>query len=463
MKYIHRGNTIHELGIAVAILLFIILIATTSTPSAKHSITKSEEYWPSSQCRSCHVNILEQHSQSMHAKSFTNPVFQAQYFKELLPQVDIDASLVKEAESCIACHAPIAYIIGKRHIVSKEEVDPFMSGVTCDFCHTIKGYKDESPGNGNYISVPGNQKLGPFMYKSPLPWHHVYSELHTKSEFCAICHNQVNHYGLEIKSTFTEWKNSPYAKEGIQCQDCHMNVQGFLTAGKPVYESGRAAYTSLAYLPYRSKLYTHRFPGAHSRTQVVGALTLSIEVKEQTALAGEEMTIHVLVDNSKTGHKMPSGSIELRLIWLELKAYIISDITMRTIPITASSDFEGQTAYNVTGNEAFDQEVLKDDIPKGNRIYRAIFVDKTGKQTLSSYNAIKIIFDNRLNAAEIRKEPYLFKIPEDAEDKLFLFATLYYLPYPPSFAKRLGLPEPEVVEIASTKKYIILKKNSNKQ
>ena len=34
------------------------------------------------------------------------------------------------------------------------------------------------------------------------------------------------------------------------------------------------------------------------------------------------MTIDVTVDNSRTGHSMPSGSADLRLLWLEVTARI---------------------------------------------------------------------------------------------------------------------------------------------
>ena len=382
----------------------------------------SEKYLPASTCRNCHNSIFDQHSQSMHGKSFDNPVFQAQYFEELLPNVKTDASLSGEAKGCIVCHAPISYITSG-HIVKKDQVDPEMSGITCDFCHTIRGYKDKSPGNGNYISSPSEQKLGTLMNKST--WHHTYSELHTKSEFCAICHNAVNHHGLEIKSTYTEWKNSQFAKDGIQCQDCHMNAMGFLVGGRPVYESGMAARMTLGRTPYRPKLYTHNFPGAHSRIQVVGAVTLDMEVDEIALSAGNELAISVFVNNARTGHKMPSGSADLRLLFLELKAFIKD----RAIDIPARSNI-GTDGYDVTGKGAFDSEILADDIPKGRRIYRTIFVDNAGKQTLSSYNAEKIVFDNRLNASEIRKENYQFRIPEKIKGELPIVAKLYYLPYP---------------------------------
>ena len=392
----------------------------------------------------------------MHARSFTNPVFQAQYFQELLPEVEKNLRLRRDASGCIACHAPVAYILRKGKVSTPEDLDPEVSGVTCDFCHTIDGYRHDSPGNGNYISVPGDQKLGPFDYGPTLSWHRRYSELHTKSEFCAICHNQVNRHGLEIKATFTEWKDSPYRQKGIECQDCHMNTQGFLTAGEPVYASGQAAQTSLAHPPYRSKVYTHGFYGAHSRTQVIGALTLKIGVEEAAVSAGREIGISVFVDNSRTGHKMPSGSAELRFLWLELRAYALGDRTMGTTPIVVSTDLEGEDKYGIFGSSVIDRDVSKDEVTKGSRVYRAILVDETGKQTLSSYKATRIAFDNRLSAGEIRKEVYRFRVPENAKERLLLFADLYYFPYPGSFARRLGLPKADGVVIASAKKVISL-------
>ncbi len=268
----------------VIIFLFLITLITPAFTQQMELIAEpsehggSRKYQPSTNCRACHAKIFDQYSESMHAKAFTNPVFQAQYFSELLPRAKKYKYLLEEAKACISCHAPVAYMKNYRQVVYTKQINPDVSGVTCDFCHTISGYKDEYPGSGNYTSLPGKKKFGPSRLESE--WHSIYSELHTKSEFCAICHNSINRQGLEIKSTYSEWKESPYAKEGIQCQDCHMNVQGFLTADKPVFESGKAALTSMSTPKYREKLYTHRFPGAHSRIQLDKALSLDMEVNE---------------------------------------------------------------------------------------------------------------------------------------------------------------------------------------
>jgi len=419
---------------------------TTDSPAEE----RKQDYWPSTMCRDCHRKIYDQHSQSMHAASFTNPVFQAVYFKDLLPRAFENTSYFVEAESCIACHSPLSYIEVKGPIISKEQVNPELLGVTCDLCHTVRGYRGENPGGGNFISEPGTQKLGPFRHSSN--WHHEYSELQTKSEFCGICHRRVNRNGLEIISTFTEWGRSRYAMAGIQCQDCHMNVNGFLTAGKPVYETGKAAHMTLGYSPERERLYTHRFPGAHSKTEVAGALRISIEVSQSIIRPGDEIEINLYVDNSKTGHKMPSGSAELRLVYIDMKA----TAGERVISIPAISTSSDQ--YDIAEMERFDGTIPGGGSQTAKRIYRAVCVDDEGRQTMLSYDAVRIVFDNRLNADEVRKEIYRFKIPEDSAGKLNLVARLYYLRYPDSFASQFGIPPAEAVEIASAEKSVTLNK-----
>ncbi|MHC4504244.1 MAG: multiheme c-type cytochrome, partial [Planctomycetota bacterium] len=110
-----------------ALLLVLLLTPATIWPSERSAtrgarFVKSHEYWPSSQCRSCHASICEQQLQSMHARSFTNPVFQAQYFEELLPKVEMNSRLRRDASGCIACHAPVAYILRKGNVATREDV-----------------------------------------------------------------------------------------------------------------------------------------------------------------------------------------------------------------------------------------------------------------------------------------------------------------------------------------------------
>lgn len=405
-------------------------------------------FWRSSSCRGCHARIYNQYAESMHHKSYSNPLFQAQYFKELLPAINDNKSLAEEAKGCSACHTPVMYIKNNGHIESEVQGDSEMAGITCDFCHTMTGHQGKKPGNGNYISTPGDLKYGPL--ETGPDQHQAYSEFFSKSEFCAVCHNSVNRNGLEIKATFTEWKDSVYAKKDIQCQDCHMNIKGYLTEGKATFESGTVGSTNWIQFRQHEKLYTHRFPGAHDKKQVEGAMALSLEA----ARSGDnEITVHIIVDNSKSGHKMPTGSAELRLLWVELKARMGDTV----INIPADSNTGNHNRFDITGGGSSDREIIGTDIPDGSRIYRIIMADKEGKHTLSSYKASQVVFDNRLNPAEIRRETYRFKIPPGNGDRINIVASLNYLSYPSSFGSKLGVARAETVNIYTAEKSVALR------
>jgi hypothetical protein len=416
------------------------------TGKSAGSASQTKNFWPTYTCRGCHDQIVAQHLMSEHERSFTNPAFQAQYRQDLVPKAATDPHLNEEARECIACHEPVIYATYGPRIVSIEEVDHRMNGVTCDICHTMTGYRGAKPQNGNYIAVPSETKLGPFQGQSD--WHHAYSELQTKSEICAVCHEAVNRHGLRIKATFTEWLESSFAKEGVQCQDCHMNVDGFLTAGKPRFASGKAAAMSLGSAPQRERLYTHQFPGAHSKTQVEGAIDLTIEATRLNESKNHDLAINVTVDNSRTGHSMPSGSADLRLLWIEVTVRVGNESAgQHAVPQDAKAVDESG-AYALAGHGKFDSLLLGPEVPKGSRIYRAVFADAAGKPTLDSYNAVTHVFDNRLKAAEKRKESYRSTIPEGAEGDITIQATLKYLPYSSTFTGRFGLPSPEAVIVA---------------
>jgi hypothetical protein len=409
-------------------------------------VNQAKGFWRTSTCKGCHDQIVEQHLESEHEKSFTNPVFQAQYQKALLPNAATDPQLYAEARECISCHEPVAYATNGPRALSLQEIDPQMNGVTCDICHSMTGYRGAKPQNGNYIVEPSDRKLGPF--KGQGDWHHIYSELQTKSDICAVCHEAVNRNGLRIKATFTEWQESTFAKEGVHCQDCHMNVDGFLTAGKPRFTSGKAASMSVGSAPQRDRLYTHQFPGAHSKTQIEDAIGLAIEPIPPIDSQNHTLALSVTVDNSRTGHSMPSGSADLRLLWMEVLVRIGDEPIGQPAVIAEPEALDESTAYSLAGRGRFDSILLGPEVPKGSRIYRAVFIDGAGKATLDSYNAVSKLFDNRLKAAEKRTESYRFLIPEGTKGDIRIKATLKYLPYSSTFTARLGLPSPEAVIVA---------------
>ncbi len=455
-------NSLYLVPIICYSTIFFLLVSCTppappdtNTPvkgalsSIDNPMVPSGSYEPAANCQNCHGTIFEQFSQSMHAQSFENPLVKAAFFKVLLPRREKSPALSSEVSACIACHAPLASVrTGGNPAPLKAEKQKKIPGVDCDLCHTITGYTGNSPGGGNFISTPDNQKQGPFHSKND--FHSTYSELISQSRFCAICHNRTNRYGLEMISTFSEWKKSKYAREGIQCQDCHMNIKGFLTAGKPDFASGKVAQGTLINPKKRDKLYTHRFPGAHSKTQVVGAIGLKLNADQFQLHAGHEMMIYVDVDNSRSGHKLPTGSAELRLLYLDL----IATINGKSIHIPANS--LNRDKFDVSGAGKFDAVVLGREIPPGSRLYRAVCVDPQGKQTLFSFDAKSIVFDNRLEASEVRREFYTFMVPKNAGKEFTLTARLHYLRYPAALADTLGIEPVKPVELAVVEQKINL-------
>jgi hypothetical protein len=421
-----------------------VLAAASSKNSAPAAASRDKDYSTCESCKNCHPRSYDQHLGSMHSLSFSNPVFQAQYALDVLPLAGADGDLAHAARSCAACHAPIAHQASRAHLVTLKDVDATSSRVACDFCHTITGYTGPAPGNGNYRTEPGPSKYGPLLTKTD--WHHRYSALQTRSEFCGICHDASSELGLGVKSTYSEWKASRYAADGIQCQDCHMSVNGFLTQGRPVHEWGQAASMTLGSSPERTRLYTHRFEGARSQAQVEGAIRLAFTVPSDPVWADGALDVGLSVDNSRTGHKMPSGSVELRSLWLEVYA-VAGGARIELRPATQAATH----GYDVAGaNAEVDQALLGGGIPPGNRIYRTILADRRGSPTLAFYVAKSILFDNRLQASEVRKETYRLQLAAAPRQPVTLVATLHYRPYPDALAARLGLPKAASVAVAST-------------
>ncbi len=496
-RNLREGGPYRELPrrspVLLAALASIVLAAACSSGPAgpEPSYVASQPFFPSQGCGGCHVRTGEQHSRSKHSESWTNPMVQAQFYNEYLDQFHNDLSGFRAEPACMSCHAPMAYLqsgflgaketsqtVGEKQpcdrchrdagqaaasggapvaadakmpgsggwrltLVNPESRELARSGVGCDFCHTVTGPWGPEIGGGRYMSRPGPTKYGPLPYEDG-KWHRAYSEFHTKSEFCALCHQANNRFGIDIRSTYSEWKESPQAAKGVQCQDCHMSAGGFLDGGRPSFERGKAATLTFKDTPEREKLSTHRFVGAHSARQVTGAVTLELALPEGGATPGGEVTIGVTVDNSRTGHRFPTGSPELRSLWLD----VVAEIGRQVIRARVDDDSD---SYGLAGRNAHDQEVFGAGIPEGARVYRSVFAGSDELETLSFYNAKQRLFDNRLGPGEKRRESFRLRLPAGVAGDATIRATLTYRRYPDGFARRLGQKPVRPVVVATAK------------
>ena len=226
-----------------------------------------------------------------------------------------------------------------------------------------------------------------------------------------------------------------------------MTLDGFAAAGGARYQQGSAATVFGKRSQSRERIYTHRFPGAHSHAQVAGAVGLAVTVSPQVRPAATTLDIQVTVDNSRAGHATPTGSSELRILWLEVTAQAGSQV----FPLLAESRFgPGWTEglYEIAGNGPLDPLVAGGDVPRGSRLYRVVLADVEGKPTLTSWEARRVLADTRLKAAEVRSERYRFTVPEEVAGTLTVTAVLRYQSAPRVFTDRLAQRPARAVEVA---------------
>ncbi len=412
------------------------------------NLNRPHDYSPSKDCSNCHLYLYQQFEHSMHAKAFINPVFQNQLYDVLLPQIEENPSDRNKAGKCLACHSPTTYVTQNKQLPARHRLGDGTPGVSCDFCHTMTGYSGKSPGNANFLTSPGLIKYGPFKYSSD--WHRKYSPFHTSSKICGVCHEASNSHGVQTHTTYSEWLTSSWAKKGVECQDCHMSATGRLIDGKAIFERGIIAAARYISPPERKKLFSHRFPGTTVLSQLEGAVKLKIYNLSNNVRSDHTIFIGISLDNSEAGHSMPTGAIELRHAWLDVRVSLPQSGQVWKLKAERVSDDSWDTA----GMSVSDVPLLGNQITQGSRLYRAVLVDSEGRQTFNNWQAVAKVFDNRLKAGEIRREMFRFTVPADALGNLDVEAKLYYLRYPPAFMTRLGMKPAKNILVAKESKII---------
>jgi hypothetical protein len=249
----------------------------------------AQDLRPASFCGACHGPIRRAWETSAMAKSAKNPVFLA-FLADAKAQLGDSVT-----KACVACHAPAAAVTADYKLEAKVSQE----GVTCNFCHNVSAV-DPSPRPASY-TFDGTDPLlmrGPYKDSDPGSAHgFVYSEIHTKGEFCAACHENASAggTGVPIEATYTRWRASGAASQGKQCQDCHMAPY-----------AGQAAPAISKMI--RDKVHAHAFPAAHTP----GVLDSVASLK--AAVEGGRLKLSVA--NRRAGHSLPGGGGGMRVIRL---------------------------------------------------------------------------------------------------------------------------------------------------
>lgn len=318
-------------------------------------------------CSECHQAIHAVWRQSLHSKAWVDPVFQAAYKRT------IETFGRRKARLCMSCHAPTV-----RHTQDYDAAEPItLEGVTCDFCHSVREVALDEPGDSIRLDV-GVVKYGP-LHKAESDAHKVSSSpLHTRSEFCASCHEYRNDEGVLVLGTYSEWKAGPYSKRGVHCQNCHMP----LVPGRVVAANVKDKTDGQVNL--------HDVSGSHNLEQVRKAVTLKLI---NTDWMGDMVWVSLEVANVGSGHRFPTG-LPMHKAMLE--------VTLR----------EGG------------REIARREVP-----FSIVMVDKTGRRIEREhevfFNAARVRIDTRIKPEEVRSVKLTFRDIKSSH-RLVLGARLFY-------------------------------------
>ncbi|MGQ9618776.1 MAG: multiheme c-type cytochrome [Candidatus Aminicenantia bacterium] len=422
-----------ELAIFFSMILFFLIYYGAPVPQKDYKLFETPE-----RCTQCHKDIYMQWKQSMMSQAYTHHWDEIEYFKLALPQAEKDPKVAEVKAGCNGCHSPIAYFVEDIPPKPPSENTRANESVSCDVCHTISGFTGDIPYNFNYMLSPGETKFGPRIgVVSP---HHTtkFSDFIRSPEFCGTCHNEKSPYGVWVKSTHLEWKEGPYSKEGVRCQDCHM----WHTEGASAIMGDKV-----------SDMATHYFPGGHALSKIRGVIEVKLHPDALEYQPGDKAIITVHLYNAKAGHKLPTGSAEERQLWLEVHA-IDSKGNVFTLPVDKKG-FRGEE-FTITSNEPayFDigeimeiknfKGLKRDDLEEGHRIFRMPYFDPKGRMTIAQWNTASLGVDYRIGPMETKVEKYTWAIPENIPlGKVKIIAELKYRLLVKSVAEFLGVPADE--------------------
>lgn len=402
--------------------------------------TKSyDQYEKPETCYSCHADIYMQWSQAMMSQAYTHHWDEIEYFDLAVEHAKVDPKLKGPVDGCNGCHTPMAYLAGDVTPPRPETGSRANESVSCDVCHTIKAIHSDgdNPYNFSYVSDPGRLKYGakPGL-ESP---HHDTQKLDIfeQAEFCGNCHNEKNPFGVWVKSTQIEWKEGPYSKQGVPCQQCHMPK----------------AWGRSAKMAKESMVAQHLFHGAHDRGKVGGAIELRMHPVEREVEYDGVVELKVQLFNGKAGHKIPTGSVEDRIMWLHVTA-VDAGGKKYHLPVDKKG-FDGEE-YTIAADElayvdmgipkriANFKGVQRDGLPAGDRIFRMPYFDPNGVMTIMQWNTARLGVDYRIGPRETKIETYTWELPEDIpEGRVTFKAELNYQRLVKPVADFLGVPEDE--------------------
>lgn len=309
----------------------------------------------SAECAGCHAQEFQEWAGSLHAIADRDLVYEA--------TVEANEDIVHDPEQgrfCEGCHAPAEMLTGRvNRFTAVPPAEALTEGVSCIACHTAT-HADPIEGNGaitlafDRAEAERDTPQGAALLADPRAHLAAYGapdtvRLMKSADFCGGCHTEAYDRSMSkadtrqnVQSTFVEWRDSWYGKQGVTCQDCHM-------AADPAAQVMALRAGSVE----KPSRYSHRFIGTNhvltdtglgdSLSVLRGGLlpgldaatnqaTLQEQARQTEAFlrtaAGLELrgvrrgtaglNLDIAVQNLGAGHNLPTGVNDQKHMWLEL-------------------------------------------------------------------------------------------------------------------------------------------------
>lgn len=403
-------------------------------------------------CSTCHARQAEEFEGSFHSRSHRDPFYRA--FAELAR-----AEAGPEIYAwCSGCHAPAGVVAGLIPGTRDEELpEAALAGVQCDVCHQVNELTGASgpwkePGNASFVLAPGKVKSSIRAEIQVNPNHTVARrEFLESAEFCASCHTVIHPLnGLRVEHTYGEWKESVYARKGIQCQDCHMRTVEQAIEVARTLERVKVTGTTSEMSAKEREIHPHYFVGGNSdaerltgsamhatmaEARLKSAATLAIHVAERAANA-PTLRVEVAVTNIGAGHALPTSLTELREMWVEL---VVRDAAGDELHHSGALDAQGELR---PGTLRFGSELL----------------DAEGKPTFRLWKAQSIGWKRCIAPKATERETFEVAVPPGSSGPLAIEARLLYRSASPRLVRELmkdAAYEPRIVEMASASSSVV--------
>ncbi|MCP5022765.1 MAG: hypothetical protein GY930_13450 [bacterium] len=331
---------------------------------------------------------------------------------------------------CASCHQPEPYINAGFAGRMESPVDPGYPsiganhGISCEVCHKIADV------NVNKINFPGvypgavtmnlPEGFQQVMYGAyPDADYHLGGIMEPAyqpqlmAEVCGVCHQDKNDpdeshrfAGVISEPTYTEWAESaygdPHSPSFATCVDCHMPATGASNGCSVItLERGPEAVRS------------HDIKGT-TPAFLDNAVEMSMDVQQVDG----ELQIQVDVENSLTGHHVPTG-VTIRNMILVVEAWEDGND-----PNTDLLNFTGTQVVHDLGGVGDPAQGYFAGRP--GRYFGKVNHDADGNGPTFFTDATGITFDNRIPANETDTSNYTFEMPTSGTGTVQVRARLIY-------------------------------------